>query len=96
MHLGCLGGQGIGVLRVVVPAETQFAGFGNIFILPDQAAVNAQYNPTNKIQSTVSKSGKISTGRPTVARTSESEMSPASGTPADRLSAYASKTKMWP
>jgi len=36
----------------VAPAVTQFAGFGNIFILPDQAAVNAFYNPTNRIQST--------------------------------------------
>ena len=34
------------------PAVTQFAGFGNIFIMPDQAAVNAFYNPTNRIQST--------------------------------------------
>ena len=25
----------------------QFAGFGNIFIMPDQAAVNAHYNPNN-------------------------------------------------
>jgi hypothetical protein len=36
----------------VAPAVTQFAGFGNIFIMPDQAAVNAYYNPTNRIQST--------------------------------------------
>jgi hypothetical protein len=28
----------------------QFAGFGNIFILPDQAAMNAFYNPRNRIQ----------------------------------------------
>ena len=25
----------------------QFAGFGNIFIMPDQAAVSAAYNPNN-------------------------------------------------
>jgi hypothetical protein len=38
----------------IAPAVTQFAGFGNIFILPDQAAVNASYNPTNRIQPTTS------------------------------------------
>jgi hypothetical protein len=36
----------------IAPATQQFAGFGNIFIMPDQAAVNAQYNPTNPIQAT--------------------------------------------
>jgi hypothetical protein len=29
------------------PVTTQFAGFGNIFIMPDQAAVSASYNPNN-------------------------------------------------
>jgi hypothetical protein len=29
----------------VAPVTQQFAGFGNIFIMPDQAAVNAAYNP---------------------------------------------------
>ena len=36
----------------IAPVTTQFAGYGNIFIMPDQAAVNATYNPTNQIQST--------------------------------------------
>ena len=31
----------------VAPVSQQFAGFGNIFIMPDQAAVNAYYNPSN-------------------------------------------------
>ena len=31
----------------VAPVSQQFAGFGNIFIMPDQAAVNAAYNPNN-------------------------------------------------
>jgi uncharacterized repeat protein (TIGR01451 family) len=31
----------------VAPVTQQFAGFGNIFILPDQAAVNSAYNPNN-------------------------------------------------
>jgi hypothetical protein len=31
----------------VAPVTQQFAGFGNIFIMPDQAAVNAYYNPRN-------------------------------------------------
>jgi len=31
----------------VAPVTQQFAGFGNIFIMPDQAAVNAAYNPSN-------------------------------------------------
>ncbi len=30
----------------------QFAGFGNIYILPDQASVNAYYNKYNSLQST--------------------------------------------
>ena len=35
------------------PVTQQFAGFGNIFILPDQAAVGEAYNPNNPlIQST--------------------------------------------
>ena len=36
----------------VAPVTQQFAGFGNIFIMPDQAAVGAAYNPNNPIQST--------------------------------------------
>ena len=36
----------------IAPVTQQFAGFGNIFIMPDQAAMNAYYNPTNPIQST--------------------------------------------
>jgi hypothetical protein len=31
----------------IAPVTQQFAGFGNIFIMPDQAAVNAAYNPNN-------------------------------------------------
>ena len=31
----------------IAPANQQFAGFGNIFILPDQAAVSAAYNQDN-------------------------------------------------
>ena len=31
----------------VAPVTQQFAGLGNIYILPDQAAVNAYYNPAN-------------------------------------------------
>ncbi|MGB8328260.1 MAG: hypothetical protein WCE48_11880, partial [Steroidobacteraceae bacterium] len=31
----------------VAPVTQQFAGFGNIFIMPDQAAVNATYNQNN-------------------------------------------------
>ena len=31
----------------VAPVTTQFAGFGNIFIMPDQAAVGAAYNGNN-------------------------------------------------
>jgi uncharacterized repeat protein (TIGR01451 family) len=33
----------------VSPVTTQFAGFGNIFIMPDQAEVTAQYNPNNPL-----------------------------------------------
>ena len=29
----------------IAPVTQQFAGFGNVFIMPDQAAVNAYYNP---------------------------------------------------
>jgi len=28
----------------IAPVTQQFAGFGNVFIMPDQAAVNANYN----------------------------------------------------
>ncbi len=31
----------------IAPVTQQFAGFGNIFIMPDQAAVNAYYNSNN-------------------------------------------------
>jgi hypothetical protein len=31
----------------IAPVTQQFAGIGNIFILPDQASVNAQYNENN-------------------------------------------------
>ncbi len=31
----------------VAPVTQQFAGFGNVFIMPDQAAVNASYNANN-------------------------------------------------
>ncbi|HWI68759.1 MAG TPA: hypothetical protein VNS88_10305, partial [Nitrospiraceae bacterium] len=34
------------------PVTQQFAGFGNIFIMPDQAAVNASYNPNNPLMPT--------------------------------------------
>jgi len=33
----------------VAPVTSQFAGFGNIFIMPDQAAVGAAYNPNNPL-----------------------------------------------
>ena len=33
----------------IAPVTQQFAGFGNIFIMPDQAAVNAAYNPNNPV-----------------------------------------------
>ena len=38
--------------RYIAPVTQQFAGFGNIFIMPDQAAVNASYNPNNPLQPT--------------------------------------------
>jgi hypothetical protein len=31
----------------IAPVTQQFAGFGNIFIMPDQAAVSSAYNPNN-------------------------------------------------
>jgi hypothetical protein len=34
----------------IAPVTQQFAGLGNIFIMPDQAAMNAYYNPNNPIQ----------------------------------------------
>jgi hypothetical protein len=34
------------------PVTTQFAGFGNIFIMPDQATVAASYNASNSLNST--------------------------------------------
>jgi hypothetical protein len=34
------------------PVTSQFAGFGNIFIMPDQAAVAASYNPNNPLMQT--------------------------------------------
>jgi hypothetical protein len=34
----------------IAPVAQQFAGLGNVFILPDQAAMNAAYNPNNAIQ----------------------------------------------
>jgi hypothetical protein len=34
----------------IAPVTQQFAGLGNIFIMPDQAAMNAYYNPNNAIQ----------------------------------------------
>ena len=34
------------------PVTSQFAGFGNIFIMPDQAAVAASYNPNNPLNQT--------------------------------------------
>jgi len=34
------------------PVTTQFAGFGNIFIMPDQATVAASYNASNPLNST--------------------------------------------
>ena len=36
----------------IAPEEAQFPGFGAIFIMPDQAQVNAYYNKTNELQST--------------------------------------------
>ncbi len=37
----------------VAPVTQQFAGLGNIFIMPDQAEVDAEYNPDNPLNSTV-------------------------------------------
>src|SRR5215471_3599397 len=34
------------------PVTTQFTGFGNIFIMPDQATVAASYNASNPLNST--------------------------------------------
>jgi hypothetical protein len=34
------------------PVTSQFAGFGNIFIMPDQASVAAAYNPNNPLNQT--------------------------------------------
>jgi hypothetical protein len=36
----------------VAPIAQQFAGLGNVFILPDQAAINAYYNANNPLNST--------------------------------------------
>ena len=36
----------------IAPVTQQFAGLGNVFILPDQAAVGAAYNPNNPQQPT--------------------------------------------
>jgi hypothetical protein len=36
----------------VAPITQQFAGLGNVFILPDQAAINAYYNANNPLNST--------------------------------------------
>jgi hypothetical protein len=36
----------------IAPVTQQFAGLGNVFILPDQAAVNAYYNANNPLNST--------------------------------------------
>jgi Bacterial cadherin-like domain len=36
----------------IAPVVQQFAGFGSVFIMPDQAAVGASYNSYNPIQST--------------------------------------------
>ena len=38
----------------IAPVTQQFAGVGNVFIMPDQAAVNEFYNKTNPIQATTS------------------------------------------
>ncbi len=38
----------------IAPVAQQFAGFGNVFILPDQAAVGAAYNPNNPQNQTMS------------------------------------------
>src|SRR3984893_8304581 len=36
----------------IAPVSQQFAGLGNVFILPDQAAVNAYYNANNPLNAT--------------------------------------------
>jgi len=36
----------------IAPISIQFAGLGNIFIMPDQAAINAFYNKNNAINPT--------------------------------------------
>ncbi|MDB6105261.1 MAG: hypothetical protein JWO52_5260, partial [Gammaproteobacteria bacterium] len=36
----------------IAPVTQQFAGFGNVFIMPDQAAVNAYYNKNNPLNMT--------------------------------------------
>ncbi|MFL6605493.1 MAG: Ig-like domain-containing protein [Steroidobacteraceae bacterium] len=36
----------------IAPVTQQFAGFGNVFIMPDQAAVNAAYNRNNSLNPT--------------------------------------------
>ncbi len=36
----------------IAPVTQQFAGLGNIFILPDQAAMNSTYNPNNTLNPT--------------------------------------------
>lgn len=36
----------------IAPVTQQFAGLGNIFIMPDQAAMNAYYNQNNKLNPT--------------------------------------------
>ena len=36
----------------IAPVTQQFAGFGNVFIMPDQAAINAYYNPNNPLNPT--------------------------------------------
>ena len=41
----------------VAPVTQQFAGFGNIFIMPDQAAVNAYLNPTTRVPNTTTNLG---------------------------------------
>ena len=38
--------------NMIAPVSQQFAGTGNIFIMPDQAAVNATYNPNNPLNLT--------------------------------------------
>src|SRR5882757_733799 len=36
----------------IAPVTQQFAGFGNVYIMPDQAAVNAAYNSNNSLNPT--------------------------------------------